>query len=102
MRPYSGHSVLRLLARFHLAAVVGVLTLVLMVTSPDAIPEYDSGTFGLGLFLILTVLTLPFSAVVGLTTGVLSGPVQLAVSWTVGLGVYATVDYLIWRSYGRY
>ena len=92
---------LRLVAKSHLVAVLGVMTLVLMVKSPDAIPEYDSGTFGLLAFVILIVLTLPFSAVSAITAGLLSSPVQVALSSVVGLGVYAVVDYVLWRSYGR-
>ena len=90
------------LLKCHPVLIAGLVTVVLMWTSPSFVPAYDDGRLGLPVAILLYVLTRPFAFFRGLLRPMpLPEIAGVLLSQVLGLMVYAAVDWLVVRYLGR-
>jgi hypothetical protein len=89
---------MRKVLRLHPVLLLGVLTLVIMWTSPEFLPDYDEGLIGNLTFAVLYLLTSPFAFFASILRPLsLPDLVRGLIANACGLAVYLGVDFLLIR-----
>lgn len=89
---------MRRVMRFHPILLIGIVTSVLMWTSPVFIPDYDEGVIGSIVFVSSMIVSAPFMAVAAILR--IIPPPELLRTILVqvgGVGVYLLIDIWIFR-----